>query len=85
MPSTATNGYICCYRWMELKIIILSEVSQKKKDKYNMISLIYVESKIRHKHIQKQKGLTEHKEQTCGCQGEGDLVLAEANYYIQDG
>ena len=51
MPSTATNGYICCYRWMELKIIILSEVSQKKKDKYNMISLIYVESKIRHKHI----------------------------------
>ena len=26
--------------WMLLEIIILSEVSQKKKDKYNMISLI---------------------------------------------
>ena len=26
--------------WMELEIIILSEVSQKEKDKYHMISLI---------------------------------------------
>ena len=26
--------------WMELEILILSEVSQKKKDKYNMIALI---------------------------------------------
>ena len=26
--------------WMDLEIIILSEVSQKKKDKYYMISLI---------------------------------------------
>ena len=26
--------------WMHLKIIILSEVSQKEKDKYNMILLI---------------------------------------------
>ena len=26
--------------WMDLEIIILSEVSQKEKDKYNMISLI---------------------------------------------
>ena len=33
--------------WRDLEIIILSEVSQKEKDKY-MISL-YVESKIRHK------------------------------------
>ena len=32
MPFTAT--------WMQLKIIILSEVSQKEKDKYHMISLI---------------------------------------------
>ena len=35
------------------------------------------------KHIQKKR-LTEYEEQTCACQGEGDLVLAEANYYIQD-
>ena len=27
-------------RWMELKILILSEVSQKQKDKYHMISHI---------------------------------------------
>ena len=26
--------------WMDLEIIILSEVSQKEKDKYHMISLI---------------------------------------------
>ena len=32
MPFAAT--------WMELEILILSEVSQKKKDKYHMISLI---------------------------------------------
>ena len=33
MPFAAT--------WMELEILILSEVSQKEKDKYYMISLIY--------------------------------------------
>ena len=33
MPLAAT--------WMDLEIIILSEVSQKEKDKYQMISLIY--------------------------------------------
>ena len=32
MPFPAT--------WMELKTLILSEVSQKEKDKYHMISLI---------------------------------------------
>ena len=32
MPFAAT--------WMDLEIIILSEVSQNKKDKYHMISLI---------------------------------------------
>ena len=32
MPFAAT--------WMELKTLILSEVTQKEKDKYHMISLI---------------------------------------------
>ena len=32
MPSAAT--------WIELETLILSEVSQKEKDKYHMISLI---------------------------------------------
>ena len=27
--------------WMDLKIVILSEVSQTEKDKYHMISFIY--------------------------------------------
>ena len=33
MPFAAT--------WMELETLILGEVSQKEKDKYHMISLIY--------------------------------------------
>ena len=33
MPFAAT--------WMQLEIIMLSEVSQKEKDKYRMISLMY--------------------------------------------
>ena len=33
MPFAAT--------WMEQETLILSEVSQKEKDKYHMISLIY--------------------------------------------
>ena len=33
MPFAAT--------WMDLEIIILSKVSQKEKDKYRMIPLIY--------------------------------------------
>ena len=33
MPFAAT--------WIDLEIIILSEVSQKEKDKYHMISLIF--------------------------------------------
>ena len=33
--------------WMQLEIIIVSEVSRKEKDKYHMI--IYVESKIWYK------------------------------------
>ena len=33
MPFAAT--------WMQLEIIILSEISQKENDKYHMISLMY--------------------------------------------
>ena len=40
MPFAAT--------WTELGTLILSEVSQKEKDKYHIISL-YLESNIRHK------------------------------------
>ena len=27
--------------WMQLEILLLSEASQKEKDKYHMVSLIY--------------------------------------------
>ena len=75
MPFAAT--------WMELETLILSEVSQKEKDKYHMISLISgiystaqmnlsTEKKIMdlenfHSHRQGQKK-QELLEKTCGCQ-----------------
>ena len=72
MPSAAT--------WMGLQIIILSEVNQKEKDKYHVISLIFRILKI----IQitlftKQKQTHGHRKQTYGCQrakkwGEGDKL-----------
>ena len=34
MPSATT--------WMQLQLLILNEISQKEKDKYHMISPIYV-------------------------------------------
>ena len=34
------NKTPCAAAWMELETLILSEVSQKEKDKYHMISLI---------------------------------------------
>ena len=44
MPIAAT--------WMDLEIIILSEVSQKEKDKYHMISLICgIQKKIIQKNL----------------------------------
>ena len=32
-------------RWMDLESVILSEVSQKEKNKYHMLTHIYMESK----------------------------------------
>ena len=63
MPFAAT--------WMQLKIIILSEVSQTEKDKYHMISLICTILKLIQMNLfTKQKQTHRHREQTCGCQGE---------------
>ena len=61
MPFAAT--------WMELETLILSEVSQKEKDKYHMIShiwnLIYGTNEPFHR--KENHGLGEY---TCGYQGE---------------
>ena len=55
--------------WMELEILILSEVSQKEKAKYNITyiwNLIYSTNEPFHR--KETHGLGE---QTCGCQGGG--------------
>ena len=71
MPTAAT--------WMELETLILSEVSQKEKDKYNMIlhiwNLIY--STKEYFHRKENHG---HGEQTCGCQGGGEGVGWTGNW-----
>ena len=63
MPFVAT--------WVELEILILSEVSQKEKAKYRMIShiwnLIYGTNEPFHR-----KENHGHGEQTCGCQEGGE-------------
>ena len=61
MPFAAT--------WMELETLILSEVSQKEKDKYHVISFIsgiYGTDEPFHR-----KENHRHEEQTCGCQEGG--------------
>ena len=64
--------------WMELASLILSEVSQKERDKYYRIShiwnLIYGTNDPFHR--KENHGLAE---QTCGCQGggEGSGVVGE--------
>ena len=77
MPFAAT--------WIDLEIIILREVSQKKKDKYHMISLTCgIENMTQMNICMKQKQT--HGEQTCGCLGWGvgegrigSLRLEDAN------
>ena len=54
---------------MELETLILSEVSQKEKDKYNKIShmwnLIYGTNELIYTH--KKKQTHGHGEEICGC------------------
>ena len=40
-------------RWMDLESVIQSEVSQKEKNKYRMLTYIYVESKKKKKMVLK--------------------------------
>ena len=56
--------------WMDLEIVILSEVSLKEKDKYHMMSLTCGIYYMTHMNLStKQKQTHRHREQTCGCQG----------------
>jgi hypothetical protein len=38
--SHKKNEIMIAGKWMEVEIILLSEISQTEKDKYNMLSLI---------------------------------------------
>ena len=62
MPFAAT--------WMELQTLVLSEVSQKQKDEYHMISHTW---NIIHGTIEPFHRKENHVlgKQTCGCQGRG--------------
>ena len=56
--------------WMDLEIIILSEVSHEEKDKYHMISLIRGIENMIQMNLQNRNRLTD-REHTCGCEGGG--------------
>ena len=71
--------------WMELEIIKLGEVIQKEKDKYHMISLIYGIKNMTQMNIYtKQKQTNRHREQICGCWGQGS-VGEEVGGWERDG
>ena len=68
MPFAAT--------WMQLEIIILSEVSQKEKDKYHMISLNVWTLKYGTDELiyetETQSQTESQREQVCCCREEGE-------------
>ena len=80
--------------WIDPEIIILSEVSQKEKDKYHIASLTCDITYITNEHIYEAETDSQTLEQTYGCWGRsgaegegsiGGLGLANASYYIQNG
>ena len=69
--------------WMQLEIIILSEVSQKEKDKYHMVSLMCATYNMTQVNLAARQ-TRGHREQTCvakgsevGRDGEGGWGKAE--------
>ena len=55
--------------WMKLETLIQSELSQKEKDKYHMMSHIWNLKYGKKDHIYKTETDQDHREETCGCQG----------------
>ena len=61
MPFTAT--------WMQLEIIILSEVSQKEKDKYHLLPICGIQKKDIKELIFETKTDSQIRRMDCCCQG----------------
>ena len=60
------------FAWMQLEILILSELSPKAKDHYHMTSLLCgIENMAQVNLSTIQKQTHRHREQTHGCQGGG--------------
>ena len=87
MPFAAT--------WMELQTFILSEVSQKEKDKYHMISLISgfkLCQTYAYANLSTEKKLMDLENRHLVAKGDGEgvgwiesLGLVDANYCIWSG
>ena len=77
---------------MDQKMIILSEVSQTEKDKYNMVSLTHGLLKISYKwkksykgtYLQNKNRLMDIESELLGTEREAGEGLADANWHIQD-
>ena len=73
-----------CSTWMEQETLILSEVSQKKKDKYHT-SLIPGISYMAQMNLSTEKKIMHGLgEQTCGCQGGGEGVEWTGSLWLID-
>ena len=77
---------------MELEMLILSEVSQKEKDKYHMISLIsgieymaQMNFSTEKKIMDMENRLVVAKREEEGVGGTGNLGLIDANYSLWNG
>jgi len=66
MPFAAT--------WMELETLILSEVSQKEKDKYHMISLISGISYMAQMNLSTEKKIMDMEDRLVVAEGQGEGV-----------
>ena len=55
--------------WVVLKDIMLSEISQSEKDKYDMISLTWILRNKTNRGKKRKNQTLNYREQTDGCQG----------------
>ena len=66
---------------VDLEGIMLNEISQTKKAKYYMISLIYRVNKI----VNRRKKIQRYREQTRGYRGKGkyrDMIVSAINSWV---